>query len=86
MHSREPKKTGQQCKQWAIPGGTVSRCHGGNAPQVRRKAGERLKALVDPAIVALERMLQPEAPEASQSSSAMVALGRQLISRRMADL
>ena len=51
------KKTGLRCKQWAILGGTVCRYHGGNAPQVRRKAEERLKALVDPAIEALHEIL-----------------------------
>ena len=79
-HSRKctatNKKTGLRCKQWAILGGTVCRYHGGNAPQVRRKAEERLKALVDPAIVALERMLDPEAPEASQRFAVKEVLDR----------
>jgi hypothetical protein len=60
-HSRKctatNKKTGRQCGQWAIPGGTVCRYHGGNAPQVRRKAEERLKELVAPAITALHEIL-----------------------------
>jgi hypothetical protein len=54
------KKTGLRCKQWAILGGTVCRYHGGNAPQVRRKAEERLKALVDPAIEALHEILSDQ--------------------------
>jgi hypothetical protein len=33
-----------------IKGGTVCRFHGGSAPQVKRKAQERLEALVDGAI------------------------------------
>src|SRR5689334_10410024 len=44
------KTTGAPCKFVAIPGGTVCRYHGGMAPQVQRKAAERLAALVDPAI------------------------------------
>ena len=51
------KKTSLRCKQWAILGGTVCRYHGGNAPQVRRKAEERLRALVDPAITAPHEIL-----------------------------
>lgn len=56
--SATSKTTGSQCRKPAIPGGTVCRNHGGNAPQVRRKAEERLAALVDPAIGALSRMIQ----------------------------
>jgi hypothetical protein len=52
------KKTGLRCKQWAILGGTVCRYHGGNAPQVKRKAEERLKELVAPAITALQEILE----------------------------
>ena len=43
-------RTGQPCRQVAILGGNVCVAHGGRAPQVKRKAEERLRALVDPAI------------------------------------
>ena len=36
------KASRKQCRQPAILGGTVCRKHGGSAPQVRRKANERL--------------------------------------------
>lgn len=36
------KNSGQQCKQPAIPGGTVCRYHGGGAPQVKAAAARRL--------------------------------------------
>lgn len=36
------RKNGEPCRAWAINGGRVCRMHGGAAPQVRRKAGERL--------------------------------------------
>jgi hypothetical protein len=51
------KSTGSRCQRPPIPGGNVCRFHGGAAPQVQRKAAERLKALVDPAIVALQEIL-----------------------------
>lgn len=37
-------RTGEQCKAWAIRGGTVCSVHGGRAPQVRRAAARRLAA------------------------------------------
>lgn len=44
------KKVGQDrhCKQRAIPGGNVCRYHGGKAPQVIKKALERLEDILDP--------------------------------------
>lgn len=57
------KQTGALCRQYAIPGGTVCRYHGGAAPQVKMAADERLKALEIPALVRLEQlMLQEEFP------------------------
>lgn len=42
--SAKSKQTGKRCGQYAIPGGTVCRFHGGSAPQVKAKAAERLEA------------------------------------------
>lgn len=42
--SAKSKQSGNRCKQPAIPGGKVCRYHGGAAPQVKRKAEERLEA------------------------------------------
>jgi len=39
---------GGQCKKAAILGASVCRAHGGAAPQVKRKAAERLADLIDP--------------------------------------
>lgn len=46
--SAKSARTGQPCKHWAIHGGAVCRTHGGAAPQVKRKAAERLADLIDP--------------------------------------
>lgn len=41
-------RTGKHCRKAPIAGGTVCRTHGGAAPQVQRKAAERLADLIDP--------------------------------------
>lgn len=56
-------RQGKRCGKWPIPGGTVCRMHGGGAPQVKRKAEERLRELIDPAITRLaELVAQKEFP------------------------
>lgn len=52
------KGSGVRCKQPARMGTTVCRTHGGNAPQVQRKARLRLAELVDPAIGRLSSVLE----------------------------
>lgn len=52
------KQSGDRCRQAPIVGGTVCRFHGGAAPQVQASARERIAALVDPAIDALQRALK----------------------------
>jgi hypothetical protein len=44
----QSKRAGRRCLKAAILGGTVCTTHGGLAPQVRRKAAERLQDLIDP--------------------------------------
>lgn len=56
--SATSKAKGVQCGRSAIPGGTVCGYHGGRAPQVKRKAEERLRALVDPALGALGELVR----------------------------
>jgi len=51
------KQTGKQCGSTPPPGFTVCQWHGGGAPQVRAKAEERLRDLVDPAINRLEKLI-----------------------------
>jgi hypothetical protein len=52
------KRTGERCKNSAILGGTVCRYHGGGAPQVKRKAEERLLDARDDALSALAHRLR----------------------------
>ena len=64
------KGSGMQCRQPAIPGGTVCYYHGGGAPQVRQKAAERLMALQHPAISRLEKLIaQEEFPTVAYAAS-----------------
>ena len=52
------KATGKRCNRAAILGGRVCYVHGGAAPQVKRKAAERIAALRDAACDVLKRHLQ----------------------------
>lgn len=59
------KRTRKRCGQWAIPGGTVCKWHGGGAPQVKAAAEKRLEELRPAAIRYLEWLLsQREFPSA----------------------
>jgi hypothetical protein len=51
------KRSQQRCKRAAIVGGTVCAIHGGKAPQVVASARERIALMVDPALVALRRLI-----------------------------
>lgn len=54
------KTTGNQCRRGAIHGGTVCKKHGGAAPQVIKKAVERLKELEHPAIDRIAKTIAAE--------------------------
>lgn len=49
-------RTGLPCKAYAIKGATVCRTHGGSAPQVKAKAEERLRHMVDPMLSKLHTL------------------------------
>lgn len=55
--SAHSKRTSKQCGQWAIPGGTVCKWHGGAAPQVIAAAEKRLLDLRPSAITYLDYLL-----------------------------
>lgn len=50
-------RAGKRCGKTPIVGGTVCRLHGGAAPQVAKKAAERLADMVDPALTRLLTLL-----------------------------
>ena len=71
------KRTGQQCRRYAILGGTVCPSHGGRAPQVQAAATARLASLVHPALDALHTVLtSPTASDADKVRSALGVLDR----------
>ena len=52
--------TGKNCRRRAIKGGRVCQVHGGAAPQVKRKAAERLRELEHPAIDRIKKTISNE--------------------------
>lgn len=48
--SAKSSRTGQPCKRMAILGGTVCPTHGGQAPQVKAAAAQRVKDMLEEAI------------------------------------
>lgn len=75
------RTAGEQCRQPAIPGGTVCRFHGGASPDVKRKAALRLASLVDPAIATLGREMVKAERSADRQRAANSILDRAGISR-----
>src|SRR5690242_18758926 len=70
------RSDGQPCKAQAIRGGSVCRVHGGSAPQVRRKAAERLATLIDPAIGVLATSMRQRKDRRLALSAAVDVLNR----------
>lgn len=75
-------KSGTRCKYNAVPGATVCRMHGGNAPQVRRKAAMRLQELILPAIGVLAKEMVNGEHSADRIRAANSALDRAGVERR----
>ena len=68
------KKTGLRCGQYPAIGATVCRFHGGGAPQVKRKAQERVLELRDLAADLLETQLRAKKAGAATTLSAVERL------------
>lgn len=68
------KGSGQRCQHYAIRGGTVCYQHGGAAPQVKRKAAERLTEARDLAIERLKECLSTPGVEPKVLLEACVKL------------
>lgn len=52
------RKSGAECKNWAIRGGFVCRMHGGGAPQVKKKAAQRIAEAADDAAALLVQFME----------------------------
>ena len=58
LHCRaKAKSTGKRCRRWAMFGQKICMVHGGKAPQNIKSAKRRLLALSDPAISALDDVI-----------------------------
>lgn len=71
------KKDGSPCRRAPIKGATVCRAHGGAAPQVKRKAQERLLAGVPKML----RMLHEIASDESKPDAVRLAAIRDWLDR-----
>ena len=65
-----------RCGQSAIPGATVCYFHGGAAPQVRKKAMERILELVDPALHQLSMLIEEAETDAVRLAAIRDVLDR----------
>lgn len=52
------RRSGTECKNWAIRGGNVCRMHGGGAPQVKKKAAQRIAEAADDAAALLVQFME----------------------------
>ena len=67
-------RTGEPCQKWPIAGSNVCSTHGGSAPQVKRRAEERLRELQFPAIAALAGAIDAEGQQLNRKGE-VVGLG-----------
>lgn len=77
------KKDGTPCRRSPIKGATVCRAHGGAAPQVQRKAQERIAHASDVAVLQILALMQaPDTPAPVKLAAAKDLLDRANISGR----
>lgn len=69
-------RVGDQCHNYAIPGGRVCRYHGGLAPQVQASAAEQLRKLDLRAVDVLAECMSDELPPAIRLAAANSILDR----------
>jgi hypothetical protein len=72
------KSSGKKCKQPVVPGATVCVYHGGSAPQVQEAAKRRLLAMADPALAALNDIVQDKG---KTRASVRLAAARDILDR-----
>ena len=69
-------RSGSPCGHWAMHGQRVCYLHGGRSPQAVRKAAERLRELVDPAISQLAALIDHADSDAVRLSAVKDVLDR----------
>lgn len=67
-------RTGERCKNAAIKGSNVCRVHGGSAPQVKKKAQERLDEMADATTADIQRDIEDLQQEYEQAEDAETKL------------
>lgn len=74
------RSTGEQCKNPPIKGATVCRMHGGSAPQVKKKAQERLDEMADSTTANIQQDIEElhNAFESAETPDDKVALIREI--------
>ena len=83
VQCKATNRQGTRCRRVAVPGTVVCNMHGGNAPQVRRKASLRLLELIDPAIAVLAREMVQADKSQDRQRAANSILDRAGVSRRV---
>lgn len=69
-------RQGERCKRSPVSLSNVCTVHGGKAPQVRKKAAQRLLALIDPAISVLHHEMETAETSKDRQAAANSILDR----------
>jgi hypothetical protein len=78
--SAHSSRTGERCRRWATHGATVCQVHGAAAKQVKRKAEERIRELVHPALALIAEILETGRAE-DLPASVSLAAARDILDR-----
>jgi hypothetical protein len=68
------KRDGNRCRRYAISGGFYCPVHGGQLPNVKKAASQRLARLAPPAVLTLQELLSDTSPPAVRLRTAKYIL------------